>query len=349
MIQRNHGDARLGTLFRASSPFGIRPARHCVPVFCVRSDLPILREYISAFLDPRQRSVLCFSGLFFVCPSLRASWLRTAWTRGRAGWTGSRPLQQTGTPASAPSRRNAFTKRCSTHDVASPSFPNRVGSWVFFLGFALLLRHHWRWKRGLVSDALMFLRPRPRPACLLIDGPFLNVSLELRSASWRLTLQHPSLKQNISAFCSMVSCGLGTRPAIAAWLPPPPPPLTCLLNPCGRCSPFFSIFGVGSFYRSFHQVRVANIQADQWKKEAETLRARLQKAEEAVQGQSTSRTPLRQSTGSTGGGRTSLENRQVCGPGVDDTLPSFFYSWVWCGSVFGVYACLYCTPVACTI
>ncbi|CAM9754180.1 unnamed protein product [Ectocarpus sp. 12 AP-2014] len=53
------------------------------------------------------------------------------------------------------------------------------------------------------------------------------------------------------------------------------------------------------------EVRVANLQADQWKKEAETLRDRLHKDKEP--GGST-RSPLRQSTGSTG--RTSLENRQ---------------------------------------
>ncbi|CAN0067936.1 unnamed protein product [Pylaiella littoralis] len=56
------------------------------------------------------------------------------------------------------------------------------------------------------------------------------------------------------------------------------------------------------------EVRVANLQADQWKKEAETLRSRLQKEP----GGST-RSPLRQSIGSTSQGRTSLENRQENG------------------------------------
>lgn len=62
------------------------------------------------------------------------------------------------------------------------------------------------------------------------------------------------------------------------------------------------------------QVRVANLQADQWKKEAETLRTRLASQKEATAqggngGTGTTRSPLRQSTGSTGQGRPSVENR----------------------------------------
>ena len=58
------------------------------------------------------------------------------------------------------------------------------------------------------------------------------------------------------------------------------------------------------------QVRVANLQADQWKKEAETLRARLASLNSGGGGGGgTTRSPLRQSTGSTGQGRPSIENR----------------------------------------
>lgn len=69
---------------------------------------------------------------------------------------------------------------------------------------------------------------------------------------------------------------------------------------------WYLMFSTVLFCRRAPQVRVANLQADQWKKEAETLRARLQKEPGG-----TTRSPLRQSTGSTGQGRTSLENRQV--------------------------------------
>ncbi|CAM9282967.1 unnamed protein product, partial [Laminaria digitata] len=67
------------------------------------------------------------------------------------------------------------------------------------------------------------------------------------------------------------------------------------------------------------QARVANLQADQWKKEAETLRARLQGVESRMTpsstnpvgvGPSSTRSPLRQSTGSASQGRPSIENRQ---------------------------------------
>ena len=65
---------------------------------------------------------------------------------------------------------------------------------------------------------------------------------------------------------------------------------------------------------------MANLQADQWKKEAETLRARLQGVESRMTpsstnpvgvGPSSTRSPLRQSTGSASQGRPSIENRQV--------------------------------------
>lgn len=80
------------------------------------------------------------------------------------------------------------------------------------------------------------------------------------------------------------------------------------------------------------QARVANLQADQWKKEAETLRARLQGVESRMTpsssnpvgvGPSSTRSPLRQSIGSASQGRPSVENRQVrCHvPLVDKLVP----------------------------
>eukprot|EP00752_Nemacystus_decipiens_P010965 g9745.t2 len=70
--------------------------------------------------------------------------------------------------------------------------------------------------------------------------------------------------------------------------------------------------GAAVVERLHEEVRVANLQADQWKKEAETLRARLASQKEATGGNGgtgTTRSPLRQSTGSTGQGRPSVENR----------------------------------------
>lgn len=73
------------------------------------------------------------------------------------------------------------------------------------------------------------------------------------------------------------------------------------------------------------QVRIANLTADQWKKEAETIRVRLEGIESRMSPASNAsqgvggapgmvRTPLRQSTGSGSQGRPSLENRQVGKP-----------------------------------
>lgn len=70
---------------------------------------------------------------------------------------------------------------------------------------------------------------------------------------------------------------------------------------------------------------MANLQADQWKKEAETLRARLEGIESRMSppsgssngvvvgpGASPMRSPLRESSGSASQhGRSSIDNRQV--------------------------------------
>lgn len=89
---------------------------------------------------------------------------------------------------------------------------------------------------------------------------------------------------------------------------------------------------------------MANLQADQWKKEAETLRARLASQKEATAAQggghnspSTARSPLRQSTGSTGQGRPSIENRgMVCA----FVVCCFFYHMLVSSGLYGLHLLL---------